>query len=197
MRVIEPSELWDKVRLPAVPDGQAVLEGLSDAENAFLNAALEVLRLIEKPQGLRRSTAGLNRIARNRFPEWKWEIGDVECIAHAWKIAGLPSLGDAIRGARKLPAHSGRVSYIRPKLRESAAIQIDDRNVLEAFRCTESVVKAASVTQSEWFVYRVAAITNYGRYMFDMLGIEPPSSSAVERLCISHNSNDSLKSSHA
>jgi hypothetical protein len=145
------------------------------------------MRLVEKPNGARQSTYGLNRIARNRYPEMNWEIGDIECIAEAWKIAGLPSLSDAIRGARKLPACCGRVSNVRPKLRESAAIQIEDGNADEAFVCSESMVKAVGVAQPTWRLYHVAASTNYGSYLYCFLSIEPPSASAIERLCISHN----------
>ncbi len=187
MRVIEPAEIWGYVQLPAVPKEPVVAEGLFENENIFLNAALEVMRLVNKPGGQRRSTNGLNRIAQNRYPGMKWDCTDIDCIAEAWKIAGLPSLIDAIRGARKLPANCGRVSYVRPKLSESVATCMEAGSASEAFVSSESMVKAMKLEEPRWSLYRIAAKTNYGNYLFRLLSIDPPSVSAIERLCISHN----------
>ena len=187
MRVIEPAEIWEYVQLLEVPKEPVVAEDLSENENNLLNASLEVMRLVNKPSGQRRSANGLNRIAQNRHPEMKWDCTDIDCIAEAWKIAGLLSLIDAIRGARKLPANCGRVSYVRPKLSESVATCLESGSASEAFVSSESMVKAMKLTEPKRLLYSIAAKTNYGKYHFCLLSIEPPSVSATERLCISHN----------
>ena len=187
MRLIQPCEIWEHVRLPKLPDGSVSVEDLSEQENRLLNAGLQVLHLVEKENGQRRSINGLNRIAQNRYPEMSWQIDEVLRVADAWKIAGLPSLIDAIRVARELPPRCGRIASIRPKLSESAAVEIGESEVMEAFVSTYSWVKARKIEQPGWQLYRVAAKTNYGTYMFATLSIEPPSPFAVEGLCIAHN----------
>jgi hypothetical protein len=163
------------------------VEDFSEEENHLLNASLQILHLIEKENGQRRSINGLNRIAQNRHPEISWKKVGVAQIASAWEIAGMSSLIDAIREARKLPAFCGKIATITPKLIESAAVEIEATGVDEAFVSIDAHLKSEESTQVETRLYRVAAKTNYGNYLFHLSGFIPPSRMAIERLCIAHN----------
>jgi hypothetical protein len=192
MRLIQPWEIWEYVQLPKVPDEPVSIEDFSENENKLLNASLQVLNLLQKENGQRRSINGLNRVAQNRYPEMSWQDGGVLQIAEAWKIAGLPSLIDAIREARKLPAHCGRVASIHPKLSESVAVEIETSGVAEAFVSIDAHLKTEESVQPKTRLYRVTAKINYGSYLFHLLGFIPPSKMAIEQLCIAHNDFYSL-----
>ena len=192
MRLIQPFEIWEYIQLPKVPNESVSVEDFSEQENHLLNASLQVLCLIEKENGQRRSINGLNRIAQNRYPEMSWQNGGVSQIADAWKIAGLPSLIDAICDARKLPPRCGRIARIRPKLNKSVATEIEENDVTEAFVSIDSYLKTGELKKSTAQLYRVEARTNYGNYLFHLLGFHPPSAMAIEQLCIAHNGFYSL-----
>ena len=192
MRIIQPWEVWEYVKLPKVPDEAVNVEDFSEQEDRLLNAGLQVLGLIQKENGQRRSINGLNRIAQNRYPEMLWQNGGISQIAEAWKIAGLSSLIDAIREARKLPTHCGRIASIHPKLSESVAAEIGASGVVEAFVSIDAHLKTGEAVQSKMRLYRVTAKTNYGSYLFHLFGFIPPSKMAIEQLCIVHNDFYSL-----
>jgi hypothetical protein len=192
MRLIQPFEVWEHIQLPKVPNEPVSVEDFSEQENHLLKASLQVLSLVEKENGQRRSINGLNRVAQNRYPEMSWQNGGVSQIAEVWKIAGLPSLIDAIRDARKLPPHCGRIASIRPKLNKSLAVEIDKNDVTEAFVSIDSYLKTGELKKPIAQLYRVEARTNYGNYLFHVLGFHPPSAMAIEQLCIAHNDFYSL-----
>lgn len=187
MQVIQPWEIWEYIKLPKIPDGVLSIEDLSEHENRLLNTGLQVLRLVQKENGQRRSINGLNRVAQNRYPELPWKDVSISQIAEAWKIAGLPSLIDAIRDARKLPVNCGRIATIRAKLSESVAVEMRTPDVTEAFVSIDAHLKTGEAVQPAMRLYRVMAKANYGNYLFHVLGFCPPSMLAVTQLCIFHN----------
>jgi len=162
------------------------VDDFSETENDLFNNSFEMLRLMHKPTGQRRSLNGLNRAAQLRFPEMNWEIDDVMCIATTWRIAGVQSLIDAIRAARKLRKYSVRVASVSPKLIEFASMKVADADNGEAFVALESFLNKPPADSISWHLYRVAARTNYGQYRFNLLSFSPPSLFDVEHYCIAH-----------
>ena len=115
-----------------------------------------------------------------------WEKSDVFCIALVWQIAGLKSLADSIRAARRLAKYSVRAATIRSHLVQSAAARTN-RTVDEVFISCESLLDKNSPDWSYWGIYRISALTNYGSYRFNILSWTPPSVGEIESRCIAHN----------
>jgi hypothetical protein len=187
MQLIHPRDVWNHIRLPEVPTGAINDARLNAEQNELLHNALNILRMLRKPDGQRRSIYGLNRVAQRTYPDFKWAIQDTEIVADVWKIAGIDALVDSILEWTPERAFRSRFTFGRIALVEFGSIESLCDRPSEVFISADYVVARERYPDLHWKLYRVAAKTKYGRYLFYLGSHAPPTDWTIESFCIEHN----------
>jgi hypothetical protein len=147
--------------------------------------ALDLMRLIDRNDGARRTVNGLNRAGQHRWPARKLWVGDTEILLNAWRIAGTASLKEVIvrpkiKLARKYSYYS--VGHVLKSLAVVAAGDLgDDEEVFLPGMCACAILEHRS-----WSYYRVAAETNWGIYQFAIMNHHVPQWNDLRWFCRWH-----------
>lgn len=177
------TELWPTQRIPDVPEVIIPPSDFSEQQADDLTLFVQILQVLEKPNGARRSIYGLNRAAQYRWPTLGITITLVCNLVDSWAITGAAALVDMVRQGK---IDSGQdlgnfYDRIRHQLRSMAVA------LVESVGADEEVFQLRGFTGVErWSFYRVAAETNYGAYRFTLVAQSVPEWYVVEQFCLWH-----------
>lgn len=98
--------------MPPVPELALPPSDFSEEQANDFILAIQILQLLKKADGSRRSIYGLNRAAQRRWPTLGINIELVEPLSDAWAIAGVPSLADMIRAGKEDLGRATSVAFM-------------------------------------------------------------------------------------
>lgn len=173
--------------MPELPNKFSGWKGFSEFQNQEMSHALDLLGLLQKSDGNRRSVTGLNRIGQNRWPDRGWRIEDTEQIADAWKIAGMSGLAGLVAVGKANHPWGNTYGSFRQEVKQLLSINVPPPQSAEVFVSESLIIKRSQETTFPWAVYLVRAETDCGLYSFYMANHQPPETWEAERFCIYHN----------
>lgn len=155
--------------------------------------AMQILQLLQKANGVRRSVYGLNRAAQHRWPNHGINAMLVRDIVDSWAIAGVEAIADMIRqGKIDFGAEGKSYHHVHHDLKSLAIVAADyvGQNE-EAFPLGPYLVELMEGRDPPARFYRVAAETQYGIFKFVVLSHCVPEWRNIEHYCLWHTRHKS------
>jgi hypothetical protein len=191
-KIIYSAQLWPILRLPIVPKAAVSPTDFSGEQRDDFTLAIQILQLLHKPNGVRRSVNGLNRAAQHRWPNRCINSIFVRDIVDSWAIAGLEGVADMIRqGKLNFGAEGKSYYHVFHNLKSLAIVTADNVGPdEEAFPLGAYLVELMEARDPPARFYRVAAETQYGIFKFVVLSHCVPQWRDVEHYCLWHTRHD-------
>jgi hypothetical protein len=192
-KLIYPEEFWQNLRLPRLRDPDMAPDSFTPEQARDFKLAMNILAIMHKPDGSRRSIYGLNRAAQKRWPGRGINSDLVGDIFGAFAIAGRRGVADLILQGKLDMGKEGKVYHsIRHSLFSLAIVVADDLadSQEEVFLLPTYLVELMDGHDPPARFYRVAAETNYGIFKFAVLSHRVPEWRDVEDRCLWHTRHD-------
>jgi hypothetical protein len=190
--IIYPAQFWPIARLPIVPNAAAPPADFSKEQANNFSLAIQILQLLHKPDGSRRSVYGLNRAAQHRWPNRSINSTLIRAIVDSWAIVGCKGIADMIRRGKVDFGVEGKIyGHIYHQLKSLAIVTVDHvGDNEEAFPLGAYLVELMEGRDPPARFYRVAAETQYGIFKFVALSHSVPEWRDVERYCLWHTRHE-------
>lgn len=185
--LIYPRKMWKKLRLPPFPPPSSVLvDGTPELERD-LAEAFDLVSLIAKKDGSRRSIDGVNRAAQHRWPERRIYVDLVDQVLTAWQMAGQEAVVELVAGGKE--EWDGNRVFRNPPgnaVHEMAATFHEPQLGSELFVSVSTLVRLGAEPSLEPRIYLVSVLAHFGQYRFNLACLEPPQLEDVSRYCCWH-----------
>jgi hypothetical protein len=185
--VIIPRNMWLKMRLPPFPPPSSVLTAPTPDMEKSISEAFDIVSLIEKKDGTRRTIDGVNRAAQHRWPERRIHVDLVYDILIAWQTAGTEGVLQLVAGGKQ--EGFGQLRYRNwPKneAREMAAVLHEPKVGSEVFLSLRAMDYLRTNPNPVLDIYLVSAVAQFGRYRLSLVSVEAPEPKDVEIYCCWH-----------
>jgi len=187
-RIIKSYNFWHAQRLQPIPENvDELVGGLTVKQQSDFRLAIEIVRLLHRDDGSRRTIHGVNQVAQKRFPGRGIWIGLTESIVYCWRMTGWISLMGAVLKP-KVELLKGQFCYEHPHhvLQSLAVVAV------EKFVDGEEVIQITAPS-AEFYTsenpdnrFRVAAETDQGKYKFGVMFARVPEWGELQRYCCWH-----------
>ena len=179
--------MWNKLRLPPFPPPSSILLDAEPQIERELSHAFDVISLIEKEDGSRRSMDGVNRAAQLRWPCRRICIELVSALLSVWQMAGAEAIVELVKGGKE--ERDGELVFKRgPEndVIEVAAVLREPERGSEVFIAVPTLVKLGDSPKIEVPIYLVSAVAKFGRYQFHLASYKIPAPEDVATYCLWH-----------
>jgi hypothetical protein len=176
--------MWTKLRLPPFSSASSVLVDAEPENERSLAEALDIISLIEKDDGTRRSIDGVNRAAQRRWSERRIYIDLVYELLMAWQMAGADAVAALVAAGKR--EFDGRIVFQEePKnlVRDMVAILRAPKIGSELFVAISTLVRMGKNATLEPKIYLVTVAARFGEYRFYLASLEAPEPEDVRPYC--------------
>jgi hypothetical protein len=178
--------MWSKLRLPSFPPPSSILLDAEPQIERELSHAFDVISLIEKEDGSRRSMDGVNRAAQIRWPGRRIYIDLVYAILTAWQMAGADAVVELVKGGKE--EWDGKLVFkigLQNDVSEVAAVLHEPERGSKVFVAVPTLVKLLGDNPNFAApIYLVSAVAKFGRYQFHLASNRIPVPEDVATYCL-------------